>query len=347
LKDSRVVSVGIVGVSGYTGRELLRILQLHAYVRITEVYGETSAGRRLHEVYPFLDKNTASLEIKDFFKEKHQAEFYFICVHHGKAQELVASLVEEGKKVIDLSADFRLKSAAIYEKTYGVKHKYPGLLETAVYGLPEIYREEIRQARLVANPGCLARAAILSLYPLLREEMVDVSAPIIIDAKTGTSGAGRGLREDLHFPHMNENFKPYAALYHRHQPEIEQELSFSTDLNISFVPHLLPVDRGILVSSYVSLKANLSKEQIAAVFKKVYAGEAFISVLLSGYPELKGVRGTNNVHVGFQTKDRRAVIFVALDNLLSGASGTAVHNFNLMAGFEEKEGLSALTPLYP
>lgn len=347
MKGKQTVSVGIVGAAGYTGRELLRILQLHGYARVTEVYGEASAGRRLNELYPFLNRDTGSLVIKDFFKENHRADFYFICVHHGKAQEFVAPLIEQGKKVVDLSADFRLKNAAAYEKTYAVKHKYPELLKTAVYGMPEIYRDKIRKTRLVANPGCLARAAILSLYPLLKEGLVDSSAPVVIDAKTGTSGAGRGLREDLHFPHMNENFKPYAALFHRHQPEIEQELSFSGDLSVSFVPHLLPVDRGILVSSYVLLKEKLSREELAELYGRVYTGEAFINVLLNGYPELKNVRGTNNVQLGFEVKDKRAVIFAALDNLLSGASGTAVHNFNLMAGFEEQEGLDGFTPLYP
>ena len=341
------VKVGIVGVAGYTGRELLRILENHPNADISEVYGASSAGVRLGELYPFLSKKTGQLEIADFYTQSHQADFYFVCVHHGKSQEIVARLIGEGKRVVDLSADFRIKDPAIYEKVYSVRHRFVELLKKAIYGMPEIYKEKIKTADLVANPGCLARAAILSLFPLVKEELIDPGYPVIIDAKTGVSGAGRNLREDLHFPHMNENFKPYAALYHRHQPEIEQELKYKENLEIAFVPHLLPVDRGILVSSYVRLKERLSREHLLEIYNQVYHEAAFIKVLEKGYPELKMVRGTNSVYLGIEVRGVNAAVFGALDNLLSGASGTAVHNFNLMTGCPEKEGLDSLTPLYP
>lgn len=343
------VKVGIVGVGGYTGRELLRILKNHPHVRVTEAYGHSSLGKKVSEIHPAISFEE-ELFIRDFWSSEHLADVYFICVHHGKAQEFVAALMNEGKRVIDLSADFRLKDKKIYEEVYQTEHKYADLLSKAVYGMPEIYRSEIEKADLIANPGCLSRASILSLYPVLKEGYVDTKIAPVIDAKTGVSGAGKGLREDLHFPHMNENFKAYSPLCHRHEPEIVQELSKVSrveGLEIVFVPHLLPIDRGIFVSTYFRLRENISASELARIYADFYKSSPFVEVLFNRIPELKEVRGTNRVKISAFTKNRSAVVFVALDNLLSGASGTAVHNMNLMFGIEEAKGLHGLEPLYP
>lgn len=341
------VRAGIVGVSGYTGRELIRILSNHPFAEITEVYGEKTAGEDLSKIHPMLEFKD-SLLVKDFFSSPHEAEVYFICVPHGKAQDYVAKLYSEGKRIIDLSADFRLKSAEAYEKTYGAKHSFPELLENSVYGMPEFFKKEIAGAKIVANPGCLARASLIALYPLVLKGLLDFDSPVVLDLKTGVSGAGKSLREDLHFPHMNENFKPYSPLNHRHVPEILQILKGEkeTALKLMFVPHLLPVDRGILASVYLQIKENVSKE-IDEIYREFYRDSPFIKVLKEGLPEIKMVNRTNNVHIAVRANFNQVVVFVALDNLVSGASGTAVHNFNLMFGFEEGTSLLNLTPTYP
>lgn len=216
--------------------------------------------------------------------------------------------------------------------------------------MPEIYFEEIKSAVLVANPGCLARASILALYPAVAEGVIDRSSVPVVDAKTGVSGAGKGLREDLHFPHMNENAKPYSPLVHRHAFEIVEELkkhSGNPDFEIAFTPHLLPVDRGILVSCYFRLAENVKEEEVFDLYEQKLANSPFVKVLKDRLPELKTVRGTNIVEVSLKVEGKNAVVFVALDNLTSGASGTAVHNFNIMMGFDERTSLEDLAPLYP
>lgn len=345
---SEGIRVGIIGVSGYTGRELLRILKHHPNVQISEVFGSHSKGAFLSELHPMLNLKS-DLKVKDFFSESHECDAYFVCVPHGKAQDIVSLLYEEGKRVIDLSADYRLKEASVYESTYGVTHNHKDLLQIAVYGMPEIFREKIRNASIVANPGCLARAALLSLYPLLDAGLVKSNDFAVIDAKTGVSGAGKSLREDLHFPHMNENLKPYSPLHHRHVPEIIQEVRnyAGFTINLMFVPHLVAIDRGVLISTYLNSSHEITKRNLFEIFKDFYASSPFVQVIYDGLPEIKSVRGTNYVQVGFETTHYGFVVFVALDNLASGASANAVHNMNIMFDFKETAGLEEMNPLYP
>lgn len=338
-----------MGIAGYTGRELFRILLNHPLTEVTEVYGQGSIGSSVTEIHPHLETEN-ELIVKDFWRSEHEADVYFICVPHGSAQGYVSALLQERKKVIDLSADYRFKDARLYERIYGKKHEHPELLEEAVYGMPEIHHDEIKNAFLVANPGCLARASILALYPAVKEGIIDKSCVPVVDAKTGVSGAGKGLREDLHFPHMNENAKPYSPLVHRHAFEIVEELkrhSDGSDFDILFVPHLLPVDRGILASCYYRLERTLAEEEVFAIYERRLGGSPFVRLLRDRLPELKSVRGTNLVEVSLKVEGRKAAVFVSLDNLTSGASGTAVHNFNIMMGFDEKTSLEDLKPLYP
>ncbi len=345
------IKVGVVGVSGYTGQELIRILTLHDSVEITEAYGLTSVGKRLHEIYPFINGINRDLVVKNFFESKLEADVYITCVPHGEAFSYVKRIVESGKRVIDLSADFRLKNVSLYEGIYGVKHDSPHLLDAAVFGMPELHRDEIKNAKIVSNPGCLARASILSLYPFFKEGLVDASAHVVIDVKTGISGAGRKPRSDLHFPEMNEDFRAYNPLIHRHIPEIKQELKpFNQNIEpeVLFVPHLIPVDRGIIATSYFKLKRKADEKQLQEALLKTFENEIFIRVLDSKQsPSPKRVRGTNYVEIAAYLKDDYAATIVALDNLSSGASGTAVHNLNIMFDLPEEAGLSKLTPLFP
>ncbi|MCX7832138.1 MAG: N-acetyl-gamma-glutamyl-phosphate reductase [Actinobacteria bacterium] len=342
------IKVGIVGVSGYTGRELLRILKYHPNVQIFEVFGSQSRGVFLSNLHPMLNLKF-DLEVKDFFSESHNADVYFVCVPHGKAQDVVSLLYREGKRVIDLSADYRLKEASVYENTYGVKHNHKDLLQVAVYGMPEIFKANIRNAAIVANPGCLARATLLSLYPLLDSGLIKNKDCVVVDAKTGVSGAGMSLRDDLHFPHMNENLKPYAPLHHRHVPEIIQEISnfAGFSINLMFVPHLVAIDRGILVSTYFTTSEEISNEKLFEIYSNFYSDSPFVKVIYRNLPEIKNVRATNYVQIGFETSNNSGVVFVALDNLTSGASANAVHNMNIMFDFKETSGLEEMSPLYP
>lgn len=305
------IKVGIVGATGYTGTELLRILANHEFVEVTEVYSHSSAGKRLAEVVPHLSHFYGSLELRAFDADGAQADAYFVCLPHGSAQEAVYQLIERGKKVIDLSADYRLKNISVYESVYGVKHSHPELVKKAVYGMPEIQADAIGKAQLVANPGCLARASILALYPAAKAGIIN--PPIVVDAKTGVTGAGRGVRQDLHFPEMNEDFRPYGALSHRHEPEIVQQTGLSTGL--FFVPHLVPVDRGILVSAYYMAEGT------AELYRKYYASSTFVNVI-DRMPSVKNVRGTNLVELSVVESDGRTAVFVALDTLFQAPQAT-------------------------
>lgn len=345
------LKVAICGASGYTGIELLRILALHPHVEVTAVTSEKSAGRGLQEVFPFLSAyGNIAFESMDREKLLHKADFFFLALPHGASQEAVHYFFSRGKRVIDLSADYRINDAGTYAQWYGLLHNYKGTLKKAVYGLPEIYRKKIQKARLIANPGCYPTSAILGLMPAVKHGLID-SDTIVIDSKSGTTGAGRKADLGVSFCEVNEGFKAYGIATHRHTPEIEQELSSlaGSKVTVNFTPHLLPVDRGILTTIYARLTKKIDTKTALGLYHKSYAPEPFVR-MLSGdmLPDIKHVRGTNMCEIGVRVNARTNTLIIvsAIDNLVKGASGQAVHNMNLMMGFRETEGLSQLA-LFP
>jgi len=346
-----MIKIAICGGSGYTGIELLRILANHAMAKVTAVTSEKSAGKRVNQLFPHLD-TMGGIEYEPLDHEKllKKADLFFLALPHGASQEAVDFFVNSGKKVIDLSADFRITDKDIYEKWYGLQHKHLSTLKKAVYGLPELHRSRTRKAQLVANPGCYPTSSILGLMPALNKGLIDTSS-IIIDSKSGTSGAGRKADLSTAFCEVNEGFKAYGIGVHRHTPEIEQELSGITKkkITVNFTPHLLPVDRGILTTIYAPVAKKMTQEKIVGIYKKAYQDEPFVRVHDSGmYPNIKNVRGTNFCHIGLKLVDRTntLVIVSVIDNLVKGASGQAVQNMNIMLGFDETEGLRNLA-LFP
>lgn len=349
--DMKKLKVAICGASGYTGIELLRILALHRGVVVTAVTSEKSAGARVHELFPFLT-HYKSLAFESMDREKllPKADLFFLALPHGASQEAVHYFFSRGKRVIDLSADYRIANAATYAEWYGLLHRYKDTLKKAVYGLPEIYREKIRKAQLIANPGCYPTSAILGLMPALKSKLIDLST-ITIDSKSGTTGAGRKADLGISFCEVNEGFRAYGIATHRHTPEIEQEISFlaGTKVTVNFTPHLLPVDRGILTTIYARLAKKTDSKKVLSLYAKAYASEPFVRVLAEGiFPNIKHVRGTNTCEIGVTVNPRTDTLIIvsAIDNLVKGASGQAVHNMNLMMGFDETEGV-AQSALFP
>ncbi len=347
-----MVKVGIIGVTGYTGIELVRILLGHPGVHLTYGTSRSSAGQKLGDAIPHLsDASDLVLSSFDAADATEKADFFFVCLPHGESMETVGRLRQAGSKVVDLSADFRLNDPAAYEQWYGA-HTRKDLLSEAVYGMPELYREQILAANLVANPGCYPTSVILGLAPLLAQGIID-SDTIVIDSKSGVSGAGREPRSELHFPETFGNFSAYnIAGRHRHIGEMEQELSSlaGATVRITFTPHLLPVNRGILSTIYVRPIVNSDDYKLLALYAEYYRGEPFIRV--SGpegvLPSLKGVRGTNLCHIGLRLDKRTGLIVIisCIDNLVKGASGQAVQNMNLMVGFSETTGIEQ-TAMHP
>lgn len=364
-----MLRVAIVGVSGYTGGELLRLLLHHPQVEITHITSESAAGQPVASVHRNLRGRCAlvcerlavgpsrarsagsGLTIAALARD---TDFIFLAMPHGASARIAAQCLKRGLRVIDLSADFRLKTPALYKRWYGLAHAAPQLLKRAVYGLPEWSRAAIPGATLVANPGCYAAAAILAAWPLVRHRLLG-SGAVILDAKSGISGAGKQLELRYHYAEANENLFPYAVAGHRHLPEIEQALMDASTVHpggtrgslrdnvLLFVPHLIPMTRGLLVTLYAPLARRLSAQQLHAVYDEVYHHEPFIQVLPVGqFPETRVVTGTNHCHLGVHVNARtgHAVVVSALDNLIKGAGGTAVQNMNLMAGYAETLGLT-------
>lgn len=336
--------VAICGGSGYTGIELLRILARHKHIKVAAVTSEKSAGKRLADVFPHV-RGYGNLTYEPLNKEKllGKADIIFLALPHGASQEAVNFFSRNGKKVIDLSADYRLHDPDVYEQWYGVPHEFKSALRKAVYGLPELYRKKIRRSSLVANPGCYPTSAILGLMPAIRNKLVDVSS-VVIDSKSGTSGAGRKADVSVSYCEVNEGFKAYGIGTHRHTPEIEQELSLlaGREVTVNFTPHLLPVNRGILTTIYAPLKKKSSSGKIRDLFHNAYRDEPFVRVLDRGaFPNIKNVRGTNYCDIGLELVERTNTLIVvsAIDNLIKGASGQAVQNMNIMLGFAETEAL--------
>jgi len=326
------MKVSVIGATGYTGAELVRILSRHPEVELVSITSQTFAGKKISEIYPFLIDKIAS-----------SSSFVFTALPHKTSMEIVGELYLRGKRVVDLSADFRLKDPALYEKWYGVSHSKRKLLHEAVYGLPELYREKIREARLVANPGCYPTSIILALAPLLKSHLIKEES-IIVDAKSGVTGAGRKLTLATHFPEINENFYPYKVEGHRHLPEMEQELSrlAGTQVKVTFVPHLAPLNRGILSTCYASLKRYTKVEKILRIYRDFYKDEPFVEILEKGkVPRITDVATSNRCRIGLAVDERtdRIIVISAIDNLGKGASGQAVQNMNIMCGFKEDEGL--------
>lgn len=346
-----MLKVAIVGASGYTGVELLRILNGHPEVAVTCVTSEQSAGKRISDVFPSL-KGRCDLVLENLepVRIAERADFIFTALPHKAAMEVIPTFMKLGKRVVDLSADYRLHDAAEYEKWYE-PHMSPGLLKSAVYGLPEIRRDKIAAAELVANPGCYPTSVILGLTPLLKNKLIDPGS-VIADSKSGVTGAGRSAKVDNLYCEVNEGFKAYGVGgIHRHIPEIEQELSLlaGEKMTITFTPHLVPMDRGILSTMYGQLLSGATTSELVALYKKFYGGEGFVRVLDEGsYPSTAFVRGSNFCDIGLavDTRTGRVIVVSAIDNLVKGASGQAVQNMNIMCGFPENLGLETLA-LFP
>jgi len=344
-----MTKIAIVGATGYTGMELVRILSRHPQARLAALTSRQQAGKLYSRVFPgLLQAVDLRITDPDYQAIAHKAEMAFLCLPHSESQDAAAALLKRGLKVIDLSADFRLHSAAVYKKWYG-PHRYPALLKQAVYGLPELYRRKIAPARLVANPGCYPSSVILGLAPLAAAGVMEPA--VIADSKSGVSGAGRSPQQNLHFSEVNENLRAYQIYGHRHTPEMEQELSAAArkKVRVTFVPHLAPMNRGILSTLYVRLTKKLSLDNLFEIYRGSYQDELFIRLLPAGaLPETAQVRGTNFTQIGLSLapSGREAVITCALDNLVKGAAGAAVQNFNLMQGLPEITALESL-PLVP
>jgi N-acetyl-gamma-glutamyl-phosphate reductase len=346
-----MLRVAICGGSGYTGAELLRILSAHPKVEITAVTSEKSAGKSPAELFPQLHRcSDLKFEPLDKSKLLRKADLFFMALPHGASQQAVAHFHKKGRKVVDLSADYRLKDPSVYESWYKTGHTEKAVLKQAVYGLPELYRKRIKRATLVANPGCYPTSAILGLAPLLSEGLVSPEG-ITVDSKSGTTGAGRKADVALSFSEVNEGFKAYGLCVHRHTPEIEQELSAAAgqEVTVNFTPHLLPVDRGIISTIYARHTGKGGLKNIFDTLNKAYVKEPFVRVLDQGaYPNVLHVRGSNECHIGVALNERTGTVIVvsAIDNLVKGASGQAVQNMNLICGFKETTALTgaALCP---
>lgn len=340
----KMIKVGIIGATGYTGEELIRILLRHSGVRISSLTAKIEQPARISEIFPqFEGLLDLECQLPDTGKVVDSSSFVFLALPHRISMEVAPRLLEAGKKVVDLSADYRLRDAAVYEKWYGVKHGDPEGLSESVYGLPELNRDAIRKARLIANPGCYPTGVILALAPVLRQEMIEPDE-IICDSYSGATGAGRHANLSLIFPEIDENLKAYKINRHQHQPEIEQELTelAKTKVKIVFVPHLAPVDRGILTTIYLKLKRKASAGDICRLYDRFYAKEPFVRVLTEGKtPGIKDVRRSNFCNLGITVEENegRLIIVSAIDNLTKGAAGQAVQSMNIMEGFSETEGL--------
>jgi len=335
--------VAVIGASGYTGVELLRLLAGHPAVTVTCVSSRQQAGQALGEVFPSLAGIfDLTFEAVEPAALAGRADLVFLAVPHQAAMGMMPALLAAGCRVVDLSADYRLRDATVYAEWYE-PHLTPELLAEAVYGLPELYREQIKGARLVANPGCYPTSAALALIPLLGKGLIDPST-IIVDSKSGTSGAGRAAKVDSLYCEVNEGFKAYGLPRHRHTPEIEQTLSAvaGSPITISFTPHLIPVNRGILSTCYASLTGGTSMAELLILYRQMYADEPFVRVLPEGrLPNINQVRGSNFCDIGLvvDPRTRRVIVVAAIDNLVKGAAGQALQNMNLMLGLKEDEGL--------
>jgi N-acetyl-gamma-glutamyl-phosphate reductase len=348
--EETMTRVGVVGATGYTGIEIIRLLARHPKIKLSVLTAEKNVGQPIWKLFPSVLKETdlicQPLEVEPL---SEACDFIFTALPHKAAMEVVSGFLERGLKVVDLSADFRLADPKVYEEWYE-PHTAPGLLKEAVYGIPELRREEIKKARLVANPGCYPTSVILALAPVLKHKLVDLHT-LIADSKSGVSGAGRSAVLSSLFAEVSENFKAYKVTEHRHTPEMEQELSrvAGQKVILTFTPHLVPMKRGILSTIYATLVKPLSEKDIYQVYVDFYRGEKFVRVRPSDLlPSTADVFGSNYCDIGVKVDKRnnRLIILSAIDNLVKGASGQAVQNMNVMLGFEESLGVDVV-PVYP
>lgn len=348
-----MVKVGIIGATGYAGNELVRLLLGHKDVEIVWLGSRSYIDQKYSDVYRNMFKLVDARCMDDNMEQlADEVDVIFTATPQGLCASLVNDEILSKVKIIDLSADFRLKDVDIYEKWYKLEHKAPQYIDEAVYGLCEINRDKVnKDTRIIANPGCYTTTSILTLYPLVKEGIINPDT-IIIDAKSGTSGAGRGAKVANLFCEVNESMKAYGVGTHRHTPEIEEQLGYACgrdDLKLIFTPHLVPMNRGILVTAYANLAKDVTYEDVKAAYDKYYDKEYFVRVLPKDVcPETRWVEGSNFVDIGFKIEPRtnRIIAMGALDNLVKGAAGQAVQNMNLLFGFEENEGLK-IAPMFP
>ncbi|TJX14215.1 N-acetyl-gamma-glutamyl-phosphate reductase [Tissierella creatinini] len=345
-----MIKAGVVGATGYGGQQLVWLLRSRADVEISFISSHSNVGTEFDEIYGnykgFL--NLRSIDMNEISNHINNIDVLFLALPHGKAFELVELAYRNGVKVIDISADYRLKDEDEYEQWYGLKHGAPELLKEAVYGLPELFRDSIKNANIIANPGCYPTSSILALAPLLKNGLIDTKS-IIIDAKSGVSGAGRSANISNLYAEVNESFKAYGLTNHRHTPEIEQVMSDLSreKITLNFSPHLVPMNRGILATCYANLKDQVSQDELYDLYNKQYEGEYFVRVLKT-LPETRWVRNSNICDIGLRVDKRtnRVIVVSAIDNLVKGAAGQAVQNMNLMFGIEETKGIDMI-PMAP
>lgn len=346
-----MIKVGIIGATGYAGVEIVRLLQQHKDAEVVWYGSRSYIDKKYADVFANMFEIVDEKCLDDNIEElADKVDVIFTATPQGLCSSLVNEEILNKVKIIDLSADFRIKDVATYEKWYKIEHKSPEFIDEAVYGLCEINREKTKGARLIANPGCYTTCSILSIYPMVKEGLIDPKS-IIIDAKSGTSGAGRGAKVPKLFCEVNENIKAYGVGTHRHTPEIEEQLGYAAgeEVLINFTPHLVPMQRGILVTAYANLKKEVTYEEVKAVYDKYYKKEQFIRVLENETPpETRWVEGSNYVDVSFKIDERtgRIIMMGALDNLIKGAAGQAVQNMNIIFGLPENEGLQQV-PMFP
>ena len=347
---STLKKISIIGATGYAGAELLRLLHNHPEVQVMHLTSESHTGEAISDIYPHLrgiyDQKLISM--KDIDTISKDSDFVFICLPHGHAMEVGKALEGTGVRIIDLGADYRFSDTDVYEAWYHVPHTHKDAAR--VYGLAELYRDDIKDASIIGNAGCFTTCSILALAPLAKKNLVEMDS-IVVDAKSGVSGAGRSPKPGNHFPELYDSFKAYNVAKHRHTPEIEQAM---TDLSgekciLNFTPHLVPMSRGILATSYAKLKPGVTPEDVDAAYHELYDNEYFVRLLgRGGYPATKAVRGSNFCDIAWHIDERtgRVIVLSAIDNLVKGAAGQAVQNFNIACGFDEKTGLDVV-PMYP
>ena len=346
-----MIKVGIIGSTGYAGAELVRLITQHKDAEVVWYGSRSYIDEKYAAVYRNMFEIVDATCMDDNMDELADAvDVIFTATPQGLCASLVNEEVLKKVKIIDLSADYRIKDVNIYEQWYGIKHKSPQFIEEAVYGLCEINRDKVKNARIVANPGCYTTCSILTIYPLVKEGLIDPKS-IIVDAKSGTSGAGRGAKVPNLFCEVNENCKAYGVATHRHTPEIEEQLTYAAgeEVIINFTPHLIPMQRGILATAYGNLKKDVTYEEVKAVYDKYYKDEYFVRVLEGEVPpETRWVEGSNFVDVSFKIDKRtnRIIMMGAMDNLVKGAAGQAVQNMNILFGLPENEGLQQV-PMFP
>lgn len=342
-------TVGIIGATGYVGAELLRILLNHKEVKVTALSSVSFEGQNIESIYKnFINKTDLVCETMDEVLKK--AEVIFTALPHGLSEEIAAKCIAEGKICIDLGADFRLSNEEDYKAWYDRAFSHPELHKESVYGLPELNKEKIKKSKLIANPGCYPTSIELGLMPLLKNSLIETKG-IICDSKSGATGAGRGLSLNSHFAELNENFAPYKVGGHRHTPEIEETLGVMANdkVSVTFTPHLLPINRGIISTIYCTPKGNADLEELHDLYKEFYKDEPFVNLLPLGETACtKNVRFSNYCDISLHLNHRKDQIIVVstIDNMLKGAAGQAVQNMNLILGFDEKEGLNFISPAF-